>query len=113
MIEKILYDYLKAYSLLNVPVYMDIPAKPGNKFVSVEKIDAGKTNKINACTVVINSYADTKYNTIELSSIVKQAMEDLGETSSLVFSCELGGESDKTDTANKKYRYETIWNIFF
>ena len=111
MIEKTLYDYLKKE--LSVPVYLEIPPKPEKSFVTIQKIDGGKTNKIKASTISVEAYADSKFNACALSETVKEVMERMGETSTDVFSCRLGGESDSSDLANKKYRYETIWNLFY
>lgn len=113
MIEKIIIDYLKSYTLLNVPVFMEIPTNPPISFITIQKLDAGKMDKIRAATLNIEAYSDTKFHSAELSEKVITAMEELGESSSLVFSCKLGGERDNTNTANKKYCYETTWNIFY
>lgn len=110
MIETTIRDFLKAE--LDVPVYMEILEKPAKSFVTIQKMDAGKKDHIKAATISIEAVAETKYKTALLSEQVVEKMEELGE-SDYVFSTELGGESDNTDTANKKYRYETIWNIFY
>lgn len=113
MIEKIVLDYLKAYTLINVPVFMEIPEKPPKSYITLEKISAGRKDKISACTFSVEAYADTLFKAVELSEKVQLAMEELGEVSTLVYSCRLGGENNNTDTTNKKYRYETVWNIFY
>lgn len=111
MIEKTLYDYLKKE--LSVPVYMEVPPKPAKSFVTIQKIDGGRTNKINAATISIESYAESKFDACSLSELVKETMEEMGETSTDVYSCKLGGESDSSDLENKRYRYETIWNLYY
>lgn len=112
MIETILRDYLVERADIECPVYLDIPDKPASEYVSIQKMDAGKSNQIKAATFSIKASSTSKLKTAELSEVVKEAMEELG-AGGLVFSVEMGGESDDTDTTKKKYRYETIWNIFF
>lgn len=111
MIEKTLYDYLK--SILDVSVHMEFPANPPGKFITIHKMDGGNANRINAATISIESYAESMYEAGVLSENIKEKMEEMGESSSLVFSVKLGGESNSIDTANKRYRYETIWNIYY
>lgn len=112
MIEKTLKDFLDTNENITVPVYLDIPRNPADSYLTVEKIGAGRTDKIEACTMSIDANAQSKYETVLLSEKVKKAMEELGE-SDLVFSVNMGGETDSTNTSQKLYCYTTIWNIYF
>jgi hypothetical protein len=111
MIEKTLYDYLK--SKLNTSVHMEYPVNPPGKFVTIQKIDGGNTNHIKAATVSVEAYAESMYEAGVLSEEIKKVLEEMSESSSLIFSAKLGGESNSIDTENKRYRYETIWNLFY
>lgn len=111
MIEKTLLDYLKAH-ILNVAIEMEIPANRPEKLITIQRIDGGKNNHIKAATFSIECYDTSKYKTVLLNETVKEMMEAFGDEPS-VFSCNQGGESDNTDTQNKLYCYETIWNVYF
>ena len=110
LIEEVVINHLK--NELNIPVLTEIPPNPPEKYVTIQRIESGKRNKIKAVTILIQAYEESKYKAALLSAEVEEAMEDIVEND-LVFSCELGGGSDNTDTVSKRYRYETIWNIYY
>ena len=108
MIEKTIYDHLKASGLA---VYMEIPQGGGTPpFVVVERTGGGEENHIKRCTVAIQSYGATLYKAAELNETVKQAMEGLIQKMS-VASCRLNSDYNFTDTTKKLYRYQAVFDI--
>lgn len=110
MILELVKKYLEEN--MNIPVHMEIPADPPKKYLTIQKLDGGKTNQVKAITLSIEAYDESKYKASMLSDKVEEQMESLGE-SDKVFSCKLGGGGDDTDSISKKYRFETIWNIYY
>ena len=109
MIEKTLIAHLSA--VLDVPVYMEMPINKPSEFVTLQKIDAGIINKINASTFDVGCYSTSLQKAAELCETVKNALLDairLDEISS----CRLGGENSNIDTTNKTYAYECVFNIY-
>lgn len=110
MIELTLYEYLK--TALSIPVFMEYPEDTSiEKFVILQKIDAGITNQIKAATFAVDVYAPSLYETAQLSEIVKAAMfnsTSIDEISSV----RLGGEQVANDTQYKKYMYASTFNLF-
>ena len=108
MIEKIILDYLT--QVLSVPVYMERPESPPEKYVLIEKTGSGKRNQIYDATLAIQSYASSLYEAAVLNETVKDAMESaitLGE----ICRVDLNSDYNFTDTAMKAYRYQAVFNI--
>ena len=61
----------------------------------------------------MEAYAESMYEAGVLSESIKELIEEMSENSTQVYSAKLGGESNSIDTANKRYRYETIWNLYY
>lgn len=109
MIEKTIIDHLSQE--LDVPVYMEIPANPPTAFVVIEKTGSGRRNQILSATFAIQSYSTTLYNAAALNESVKAVM--LGSFVALdkVGKCELDTDYNFTNTANKQYRYQAVFDI--
>lgn len=116
MIEKIVLDFLN--NNLDVPVYMEMPSNPPVSFVLVEKVGSGVANHIYNATIAIQSYADSLYNTAQLNEAVKRAMLGSGQSyddgilsTFTVTRCELNSDYNATDTTNKRYRYQAVFDL--
>lgn len=110
MIEVVIREYLEQE--LNLLVYLEVPDKEPEKYVTVEKIGGGKTNHINNATFAIQSRACSMYEAAELNERVKEAMDDiikLGEISK----SSLNSDYNFTDTTKKRYRYQAVYDLVF
>lgn len=111
MIEKIIFDYLKA--TLSVPIYMEVPAKNiPKKFVTIEKTGGGKDNHIGSAILAIQSYAGSLLLSAQLNEVVKDAMENaivLDEIAKV----QLNSDYNFTDTTTKQYRYQAVFELKF
>lgn len=110
MIEKIVLDYLSGK--LSVPVLMEIPSNPTKEYVVVQKTGSGRENHINRATIAIRSYSVSLFKTAELNEMVKDAMFDITELVD-VSKCELNSDYNATDTTNKKYRYQAVFDLVY
>ena len=110
MIEKIVLDYLSA--TLSVPVYMEVPAKPPDVFVLVEKTGSSRANRVNRATLAVQSWTKTMSAAAELNAEVKAAMDGLSELDS-VSACRLNSDYNFTDITTKHYRYQAVFDLVF
>lgn len=117
MIEKIIYDYLK--SVLPCDVYMERPAQmPSGEYVLIERTGSTIENLITNATFAVQSYADSLYNSASLNEEVKQYMLGTDTIEGLkslptIFGCKLNSDYNYTDTQQKKYRYQAVFEITF
>jgi len=109
MIEVTVKEHLETM-LDGIPVYMETPNDISGKFVVLQIIDREKNNLIDAATVEIRSYADSKYDAAVLDESVRGAMEDLNQSD---ITAHIGGGNDDTDTSLKKYRYRCYYNLYY
>ena len=109
MIEKTLIAHLSAE--LEVPVYMEMPINKPSEFVTLQKIDAGIINKINASTFDVRCFSTSLQKAGELCETVKKALLDAIRLDEIC-SCRLGGENSNIDTTTKTYAYECVFNIY-
>ena len=110
MIEKIVLDYLSA--ALSVPVYMEVPAKPPDVFVLVEKTGSSRANRVNRATLAVQSWAETMPAAAALNEEAKAVMDGLSELDS-ISACRLNSDYNFTDTTTKHYRYQAVFDLVF
>lgn len=108
MIEKIVYDYLS--EALTVPVRLEVPENPPERFVLLEKTGSGVENHIYSTTIAVQSWAETLFETAELNEQVKAAMDEIVRLPE-VCSCRLNSDYNFTDTATKRYRYQAVFDL--
>ena len=112
MIELIVKDFLE--SKLAVPVLMEVPKNTVSQFVIIERTGGAQVNHISSAVLTIQSYAGTMQQAAELNDEVKRWMLDGLEgliTRNDVSSVKLNGDYDYTDTSEKRYRYQAIFDI--
>ncbi len=110
MVEEILRDYLA--EVLTVPVYMEIPANPPDRFAVVEKTGSARKALLNSAMIAIKSYGDTLYHAAQLNEQVKTAM-DGAIVLDAISSVALNSDYNFTDTATKRYRYQAVYDITY
>lgn len=108
MVEKIILDYLNAKA--DVPVYMERPETAPSKYILLEKTGSSRTNYIMSSMFAVQSYAPTLYEAAELNKNVKEwlyAILELPEISSV----SLNSDYNFTNTADKQYRYQAVFEF--
>ena len=108
MIETIILDHLA--TALSVPVTMEMPKNPGGTFVVLEKTGSGRSNHICSAIFAVQSYAPSLLQAAQLNERVKSAMNTL-PTLDPICAARLNSDYNFTDTANKHYRYQAVYDI--
>lgn len=110
MIEKTVLDYLN--ETLAVPVYMEMPQEPLERFVLLEKTGSSVENYICYATIAIQSYAESLYEAAVLNEEVKEAMNNIIVLDAISES-KLNTDYNFTDTTKKKYRYQAVYDLVY
>lgn len=117
MIEEILYHYLQ--DNLTVPVMTEMPEVPSedypvwpDQFVTIEKVGGGKINQIESASFAVQSHASTLFKAASLDSQVRVAMEKMS-TLPQIGSAKLSSNYNHTDPTTKRYRYQSVFDIYF
>lgn len=108
MIEKIVYDYLS--EALTVPVRLEVPENPPERFVLLEKTGSGVENQIYSATIAVQSWAETLFEAAALNEQVKAAMDEIVRLPEIC-RCQLNSDYNFTDTATKRYRYQAVFDL--
>ena len=109
MIELIILQYLQEH-LGDVPAYMERPKNQPDMYVVLEKTGSAQMNHIKTATFAVQSYAPTMYEAAALNEIVKSTMGGaiaLDEISKVT----LNSDYNYTDTAEKRYRYQAVFDF--
>ena len=105
MIEEVILGYLS--KSLGVPVFMEEPAKPPQKYIIIDKLGSSEKNRLSSATLAVQSYEAARLN-----HTVKAAMRDT-VTLDDVISCKLNSDYNYTDEETKRYRYQAVFDIRF
>lgn len=107
MIEAIVRTYLE--QKLSAECSMEMP-ESGDKFIIVEKTGGGYKNHIATAIVTVKSYGKSMYEAATLNEQVITAMLEMAELNEI---CKISLNSDYnfTDTNQKHYRYQAIFDI--
>lgn len=112
MIELIVKDFLE--TKMAVPVLLEVPKDPPASFIIIEKTGGGQTNYIKSAVLAIKSYAASMYVAAQLNEELKTAMLDGNEgliTSPDIVSVHLNSDYNYTDTSEKRYRYQAVFDV--
>lgn len=111
LIEETVKNHLDSYfAELGISVSLEIPKPMPDKFIVFQKIDSGRTDHIEAATIEIHSYAGNKYDAATLDEQVREAMDELNESS---VTTSYGGGGDSFDTTLKMPRYRCYYNLYY
>ena len=110
MIELIVLDYLS--EKLAVPVKMEVPIDPPEKFVVLEKVGSSRVDRLNTATIAAQSYAGSLADAADLNEDVKAAIDEMIELDA-ISACRLNSDYNFTDTSMEKYRYQCIYVISY
>ena len=108
MIEKIVYDYLS--EALTVPVHLEVPENPPERFVLLEKTGSGREDWVYSATIAVQSWAETLFEAAALNEQVKAAMDEIVRLPEIC-RCQLNSDYNFTDTATKRYRYQAVFDL--
>lgn len=110
MIEEIIRNYL--LDNVSVPVYIDVPAAPGDSYVKIERTGGGEEEHIRRATVAVQSYGASMLAAATLHESLLDILPDIVERDD-VSACDLNAEYNFTDTTTKQYRYQSVWDIVY
>lgn len=110
MIEKIVQDFLA--DRLPVPVWMEIPPNPPERFVLLEKTGSYEEEGLHYATLAMQSYGKTLWNVLQLNQAVKNTMEHLDELDSIC-RVELNNDYHFSDPATKRRRYQAVFDVVY
>lgn len=111
MIEAIIRNYLIT-ALSTVPVYIDVPAEPPDKYVVIERTGGGNEEHIRNAMVAVQSYGKTRLDAATLHEDVLAKLPAIADGDK-VSSCTVNSEYDFTDTSTKRYRYQAVFDIIY
>lgn len=113
MIEKTVIDYLTKEVC---PAYAEVPPNPPEEYVTVEKTGSsrldGSAGLIDSATLALQSYAPTLAAAAALNERVKAAMDAIPATTGVTRAA-LNGDYPYTDTANKRRRYQAVYDLVY
>ena len=110
MIEKIVLDFLS--ERLPVPVWMEIPPNPPERFVLLEKTGGGSEEGLCSATLAVQSYGKTLWDALQLNHVVKKMMAQLDELDSIC-KVDLNNDYHFSDPAMKQRRYQAVFDIIY
>lgn len=110
MIETVFLNHMKEE--LSVPVYMEVPARPPNEFVVLEKTGGSKKNYISHATFAIQTYGGSLHNAAALCEKAWEAAESLIELDE-ISAVSVDGGYNFTDPTTKRYRYQAVCYITY
>lgn len=108
MIEEVILGYLS--KSLDVPAFMEEPAKPPQKYIIIDKLGSSEKNRLSSATLAVQSYGKSLYEAAKLNHAVKGAMRDAVVLDDVI-SCKLNSDYNYTDEETKRYRYQAVFDI--
>lgn len=108
MIEIIILNHLSAE--LDIPVALEKPEPAPNKYVLLDKIGSGRSDRMPSATFAFQSYSTSLFKAATLNEAVKRAVDKLillDEIRGLT----LNSDYNFTDTTTKQYRYQAVYDI--
>lgn len=123
MIEKIVLDYLTEQMTTEqtiVPVFMELPEVPSEdyptmpgRFIVLEKVGGGLTDHINSGSIAVQSYSlNSLYDAAALDEEVRGVMLNM-VTQGAISGIRLASNYNHTDTRTKRYRYQSVFEIYY
>lgn len=109
MIEQIIYDYLN--SVLEIPVYTEIPKSKPSAYYVIERTGGDVENKIIHSNIVVQSYAKTLFDAVSMNEDVKTKMLDGLISLDSISRVELNSDYNYTDPTVAQYRYQAVFVV--
>jgi len=108
MIEALILTHLN--SQLTEPVFLEKPETTPKRYVLFEKTGSGRSNRLLSSSFAFQSYAESLYEAVALNEKLKVAVDSLIYLDE-IGSVKLNSDYNFTDTVNKKYRYQAVYDI--
>lgn len=110
MIEIIIRCYLE--QVLSVPVFMEFPEDPPDRFVVLKKGDTTRENWLETAVFIPESYGTSMMDAAKLNLLVKDTMDSLADLDDISAS-DLAADYPAFDEKNKRYRYQAVYNVTY
>lgn len=111
MIELDIRNFIN--SSLDYPAYMELPSNPPDIFFIIEKVGGGQDEHIDTATIAIQTYAASMYLAASTAeSLIDSMLNDFILLSN-VAKVELNSSYNYPDTKVKKYRYQSLFEIYY
>ena len=110
MIETVLRTYLQ--EALGCPVWMEVAAAPPKRYIIMSRTGGGRSGRLKTAGILLQSYAESLYDTAQLNEQVEEAMDAAGALPELCRT-ELSSSGMLTDPSTKRYRYQALYDIIY
>lgn len=110
MIEVTVRGYLE--QMLFIPVFMEFPEDPPDRFVVLRKGDTTRDNRLETAMFIPESYETSMMGAAKLNQLVKDAMDSLTDLDN-VSAADLAADYPAFDEKNKRYRYQAVYNVTY
>lgn len=98
---------------LDYPAYMELPSNSPDTFYIIEKVGGSQDEHIDSATVAIQTYASSMYQAASLAeSLIDSMLNDFVLLSN-ISKVELNSSYNYPDTRVKKYRYQSLFDIYY
>ena len=109
MIEIILKNWLSNET--GVQTVLEIPTPLPEEFISIEKTGGSFRDQLHTAIFAVQSWSSSMYSAASLNEVVQSALITMGERCGDVYKVTVDGGYNFTDTATKRYRYQTVVEI--
>lgn len=113
MIETQFLDYVKTVS--GKPCFMELPPNPPAELIVIERT-GGAANELgfNTATFAVQTYGETLYKAAKIAhDIIPEVLQIRYDVDNVSFIEVTAGPYNFTDTDNKKYRYQTVFELSY
>jgi hypothetical protein len=110
MIETTVRDWLE--DAASVPVALETPPGPPERYVVLEKIASGEENGLLRATITAKSVAPSLFEAACLNETVKARMAGLISLPN-VFRCHCDSDYNNTDPRMGARRYQAVFTIYY
>ena len=98
---------------LDYPAYMELPTNPPDIFFIIEKVGGSQDTHIDNAMVTIQTYAPSMYLAASITETLKDSMLNDFILLSNISKVELNSSYNYPDTRVKKYRYQSLFEIYY
>lgn len=110
VIEEIIKNFINRIS--DTPVFFEVPEKNiPEEFFLIEKTGSSMENHINSSTLTVKSYAGRLFRASVLNDYIKHELIYRFIQEPEIISVQLNTDYNLTDTAEKRYRYQAVFDI--
>lgn len=111
MIELVIKKFID--DEFDYPAFMERPEKAIDTFFVIEKISGSRDEQIDFARVAVQTYAPSMFLAASLCEQLNDAMLNYFIALPNITKVELNSSYNYTDTTTKKYRYQSIFEIYY